>query len=77
MDIEPPQPTSYTDGVLDKNFDQFKEKDYMNYFQKVVMEEAKTNNQNRIAASSGISNPNALGAGMESGFDQDEQPGEF
>ena len=36
LDIEPPQPTSYADGVLDKNFDQFKEKDYMNYFQKVV-----------------------------------------
>ena len=75
LDIEPPQPTSYADGVLDKNFDQFKEKDYMNYFQKVVQEEAKTNNQNRMAASSGISNPNALGAGGESGFDQDEQPG--
>ena len=41
------------------------------------MEEAKTNNQNRIAASSGISNPTGLGGGMDGGFDQDEQPGEF
>ena len=49
----------------------------MNYFQKVVMDEAKNNNQNRINASSGISNPAGLGGAGESGFDQDEQPGDF
>ena len=37
----------------------------MNYFQKVVMDEAKNNNQNRMAASSGISNPAGLGGAGE------------
>ena len=40
LDIEAPNAQSYSDPTLERNFDNFTEKQYLEYFQKVVAAEA-------------------------------------